>query len=154
MWWRFSFSKLTFNIVYSIICLRKVWGDTMQVNKTLEYYLNLNYSVEVCKIAEEDGGGFFASIPVLPGCMSDGETIEETYYNIEEAKVEWLKDMLARKLPIPEPAQDNQFSGRFVVRVSKSLHRILAEQSKKDGISLNQFIANSLAYVVGQKHAV
>lgn len=122
------------------------------MNKNLEYYMQLNYPVEINKISEEDGGGFFASIPMLNGCMSDGETIDEAYQNIEEAKKEWLTSMLERKLPIPEPAIANSFSGKFVVRVPKSLHRLLAAQAEREGISLNQFVANSLSYIVGQKN--
>ncbi|WP_419079638.1 toxin-antitoxin system HicB family antitoxin [Phascolarctobacterium succinatutens] len=46
-----------------------------------------------------------------------------------------------------------RFSGRFVVRVPKTLHRLLAEESEREGISLNQFVNNSLAFAVGQKLA-
>lgn len=123
------------------------------MNKTLNYYLNLNYTVEISKISEEDGGGYFISIPLLQGCMSDGESLEEAYANIEEAKQEWLQSMLKRNLPIPEPASDNQYSGKFIIRIPKSLHRNLAEESKREGISLNQFISNSLSYMIGMKHA-
>ncbi len=124
------------------------------MKKNLEYYLKLNYPIEISEVPEDDGGGFFASIPILSGCMSDGETIEEAYRNIAEAKHEWLASMIERNLPIPEPTTENNFSGKFVVRIPKSLHKLLAEQSQKEGVSLNQFIANSLSYVVGQKHAI
>ena len=124
------------------------------MKKDLEYYLKLNYPIEITAIDEADGGGFFASVPLLRGCMSDGETIDEAYQNISDAKAEWLANMLERKMPIPEPYADEAFSGKFVVRVPKSLHRLLAEESEKEGISLNQFITNSLSYVMGKKHAV
>lgn len=39
--------------------------------------------------AEE--GGFWAEIPVLAGCVSEGETIEETLLNIKEAAEGWLE---------------------------------------------------------------
>ena len=38
---------------------------------------NLRYPVIVSPLSEEDGGGFLATVPDLPGCMSDGETPEE-----------------------------------------------------------------------------
>ena len=66
---------------------------------------------------------------------------------------EWIIDMLDRGLPINEPNMKPRFSGRFVVRVPKTLHRLLAEESEREGISLNQFVNNSLAFVVGQKLA-
>lgn len=34
-------------------------------------------------LSEEDGGGFLATVPELPGCMSDGETRAEALANVE-----------------------------------------------------------------------
>ena len=121
------------------------------MKKNIDYYMGLNYPVAIERISEEDGGGFFASIPLLPGCMSDGETLEEAYGNIEDAKKEWLRSMLERKMNIPEPADQEEFSGKFLVRLPKSLHRTLAQISKREGVSLNQYVANALAYSAGQK---
>ena len=121
------------------------------MNKDFKYYMALNYPVEISKISEADGGGYFASIPLLSGCMSDGETIEDAYENIEYAKREWIQSMLDRNLVIPEPNAENKFSGRFMIRIPKTLHKLLSEQSKKEGISLNQYVANSLAFVAGHK---
>ncbi|MCU0979677.1 MAG: type II toxin-antitoxin system HicB family antitoxin [Pirellulaceae bacterium] len=39
--------------------------------------------------AEE--GGFWAEIPALPGCVSEGETLSETLVNIREAAEGWLE---------------------------------------------------------------
>ena len=121
------------------------------MEKNIDYYTGLNYPVTFERISEEDGGGFFASIPLLPGCMSDGETLEEAYGNIEDAKKEWLRSMLERGMNIPEPADQEEFSGKFLVRLPKSLHRTLAQISKREGVSLNQYVANALAYSVGRK---
>ena len=57
--------------------------------------------------------------------------------------------MLERNMPIPEP--DDDYSGKFVVRIPKSLHKLLVNQSKREGISLNQYVANSLALIAGMK---
>jgi predicted RNase H-like HicB family nuclease len=40
---------------------------------------------KVSTIIEEDGGGFFAHCPGLPGCHSQGDTLEEALANIREA---------------------------------------------------------------------
>ncbi len=42
----------------------------------------MEYTVLVYK-AEE--GGYWAEVPALPGCYSQGETIEETMKNVKEA---------------------------------------------------------------------
>ena len=84
---------------------------------------------------------------------SQEQFFEEAYKNILEVKGLWIEDMLDRGMPINEPNIKPRFSGRFVVRVPKTLHRLLAEESEREGISLNQFVNNSLAFVVGQKLA-
>ena len=56
----------------------------------------LRYPVIVSPLTEEDGGGFLATVPDLPGCMSDGETPAEAIENVQDAIEEWLD--LARKL--------------------------------------------------------
>jgi predicted RNase H-like HicB family nuclease len=53
-----------------------------------ELCLNLKYLIS---IIPEEGGGFTALIPDLPGCMTQGKTIEEVVVNIEEAKRLWIE---------------------------------------------------------------
>ena len=61
------------------------------------------YPLIVEPLAPEDGGGFLATAPDLPGCMSDGETPEEAVRNVQDAIAEWIGT--ARQLggPIPTP---------------------------------------------------
>ena len=47
------------------------------------------YMHEVAPLTKEDGGGFVITFPDLPGCMSDGETIEETIANGRDAFLAW-----------------------------------------------------------------
>ena len=124
------------------------------MEKDLKYYMELKYPTQITEISVEDGGGYMIEIPLLKGCMSDGETILEALENIKEAKMEWFVYMLENNLPIPEPVDLNKYSGKFVVRIPKSLHRTISEQSKMEGLSLNQYVANSLAYVAGQKQVL
>ena len=119
--------------------------------KELAYYMDLDYPVEVKRIKEEEGGGFFVSIPLLPGCMSDGESLDEAYANIQEAKEEWLSSMLERGMKIPEPVEQEEYSGKFIIRLPKTLDRALAQVSKREGVSLNQYVTNALAFTLGQK---
>ena len=121
------------------------------MEKTLEYYMELDYPVELSKIKPEEGGGFFVSVPLLPGCMSDGDTLEEAYSNIVETKKEWFSSMIERKMEIPEPVEKEEYSGKFMVRLPKSLHKTLVQLSKREGVSLNQYVTNSLAYTAGQR---
>jgi predicted RNase H-like HicB family nuclease len=51
--------------------------------------------------AEPEAGGYSASIPALPGCHTQGETLDEVRANLREAAEGWLavahEDALARE---------------------------------------------------------
>jgi antitoxin HicB len=70
------------------------------VNKTLAYYLSLPYPIEL--IPDEDGY-WFAQIPLLPGCMTQGTSRPEALDMLDEAKELWLETALAEGIEIPEP---------------------------------------------------
>jgi antitoxin HicB len=65
--------------------------------------LRATYKVVIEPLSAEDGGGFLATVPELPGCMSDGETRAEALTNVEDAIATWI--YCARKMgqAIPEP---------------------------------------------------
>jgi antitoxin HicB len=67
---------------------------------TLDYYLTLNYPIT---IHPDPDGGYVAEIKDLPGCLTQGETIEETIQNINEARELWLETVyeLGREIPLP-----------------------------------------------------
>ena len=46
---------------------------------------------------------FVTSVPELPGCMADGETIEEAIANTKEIINEWIEDAKADGIKIPAP---------------------------------------------------
>jgi len=48
--------------------------------------------------------------------------------------------------PVPEPISDRHFSGRFNVRVPKSLHRELVLAAAEEGVSLNRLVSDRLAH--------
>ena len=116
--------------------------------KNKDYYMDLNYELKIRKLTEDDGGGWFAEIPQLPGCMSDGETIEEAIKNLNDAKETWIETSLELGRLIPEPTPDS-FSGQLRVRMPKSLHKALAEKAKEEEVSLNQFIIYHLSRGIG-----
>ena len=105
--------------------------------KTIEEYLRLPYRLEL--IPDIDEGGFVASYPELPGCLTCGETVESAIANANDAKRAWLEAALADGLEIAEPDSLEAYSGQFKLRIPKSLHKTLAEHSKAEGISMNQY---------------
>ena len=105
--------------------------------KTLNEYMALSYKMEIVEDKEE--GGFVVSFPDLPGCITCGETVESAVANAMDAKKAWLEAALEEGLTIREPDSIEDYSGQFKLRIPKSLHRLLAEHSQKEGISMNQY---------------
>lgn len=117
------------------------------MNKTVEYYLSLPYTIELVPEPQE---GWFVSVKELPGCMSQGDTPEEAIEMIQDAMRGWIEVSLEDGDPIPEPRPLEDYSGKFVVRVPHSLHRELVEHAEREGVSLNQYINVALARAVGR----
>ena len=112
-----------------------------------------DYPFQVRPLAEEDGGGYLIEFPDLPGCVSDGATIEEAIANGADALQSWMATAREFGDPIPPPSQpsDEAYSGRWNMRVPKSLHRRLAERAKAEGVSLNTLAVTLLAEGPGRR---
>lgn len=111
--------------------------------KTLDYYLSLPYKMEI--VSDSDEGGYVASFPDLKGCVTCADTVEAVVRAAEDAKKEWLTAAIEDGYEIPEPLNDDSYSGQFKLRIPKSLHKQLAEHSKREGISMNQYCLYLLA---------
>lgn len=51
---------------------------------------HLKYSAMLRPLSKEEGGGYLIEIPGLPGCIADGETIEEAFSEAEDAIESWI----------------------------------------------------------------
>ncbi len=105
--------------------------------RTIDEYMRLPYRMEI--IPDTDEGGYAVRYPELSGCMTCGNTLNEAVRNAEDAKREWLTAAIEDGVAIPEPAHEDEYSGQFKLRIPKSLHKSLAEHSKAEGISMNQY---------------
>jgi antitoxin HicB len=131
------------------------------MKKDINYYMNLNYPIKLVRLSNDDGGGYMATIPLLGeyAFVGDGESSEEALNNLERVKADWFKTLLENGNTIPEPIleEDIDYSGKFVVRIPKSLHRRLATQAKLNETSLNQYVQyllSSTTAVVGMETAM
>jgi antitoxin HicB len=113
---------------------------------------DIEYRSAVRPLTEDEGGGYLIEFPDLPGCMSDGETIEEAIVNGEDAKRCWIAAMKEAGRPIPPPSVEpvESYSGKWQLRAPKSLHRRLAE---REGVSLNTLAVTLLAEGLGERTA-
>ncbi len=115
--------------------------------KTASDYLKEPYSRVL--IPDDETGTFAAKITEFPGCFAQGDTPEEAYRNLEAAAGSWIEEVLGIGQQVPEPAVNNQYSGRVALRLPKSLHRNAAQLAERDGTSLNQFLVSAIAERVG-----
>ena len=129
------------------------------MHKTLEYYLSLDYPVEIRRIDDSLGRGYVASIPSLGSYafVGDGETPQEAYENLQAAKKEIFEDCIKEGLPIPEPVSESEYedySGKLMLRMPRELHAKLAAAAKRNDTSLNQFILYLLSSCEARQDAV
>lgn len=79
------------------------------------------YPVVLRPLSTEDGGGWIALVPDLPGCMSDGTTAKEALDNVEGAIAEWKAAAQAMGRPIPRP--DSSLGQSFEQEVPEHIRR-------------------------------
>lgn len=106
----------------------------------LSYYLALDYPYTVVP----DDGSFVIEFPDLPGCMAQVEGANEIPGAAEEIRTLWIEGEYEDGHDIPEPVR-KEFSGKFVTRVPRSLHRDLVESARREGMSLNAYVNYLLA---------
>ena len=116
--------------------------------KTLNDYMALPYRLEIVEDQEE--GGYVVSYPDLPGCITCGDTIEDAMNNAKDAKKGWIEAALEEGIEINEPDSIEDYSGQFKLIIPKTLHRTLALNAKKEGISMNQYCV----YLLSRNDAV
>ncbi len=108
-------------------------------------YMDLPYNYIIQQINDESGKYYYARVLELDGCQSDGDTFDEAYENLREAMQGYIETKLANGLDIPIPQSAQDYSGKFVVRIPKSLHQSLAIEAEKEGVSLNQYALYKLS---------
>lgn len=59
------------------------------------------YRFTIDILPEEDGKGYYAIVPVLPGCFSQGRTIEEAQKNIRKSIQLHMRALRKSKEPVP-----------------------------------------------------
>jgi antitoxin HicB len=114
--------------------------------RNLEDYLDLNYRFFLRK---DGDGDYVAEVDELPGCIADGATPDEAISHLRDAMKSWMASRIDAGLDIPEPRSTSEYSGRFVVRMPKTLHRKLSEMADSEGVSLNQYVVSLLSESCG-----
>jgi antitoxin HicB len=109
--------------------------------RTLIDYLAMEYPFNV--IADPDGG-YVIEYPDLPGCLSQADTLDEVGAMADDARRAWLTASYEDDQEIPLPSYPEEYSGKFNVRLPRSLHRRLAANAAREGVSLNHYVSTLL----------
>jgi predicted RNase H-like HicB family nuclease len=112
---------------------------------SVQEYMKLPYNYIIKPIHDESGAYYHASVLELDGCQSTGETFQEAYDSLMEAMKGWIDTKLENGFPIPAPLNNEKFSGKFVIRLPKSLHARLVIEAEREGVSLNQYALYKLS---------
>jgi antitoxin HicB len=75
---------------------------------------NIKYPFTVRPLSEEGGGGYLAEFPDLPGCIADGDTVEEAIEQASDALESWFITARENNDPIPAPSIPENFSIRGI----------------------------------------
>jgi len=109
----------------------------------------MNYKMELYKIETENGEEWVASYPDFNACVGQGKTeieaISECNANLEVLTA-YYKD---ENIPLPKPKRAEGHSGKVLVRMSKTIHRVATELAEKEGVSLNAYIAEAISEKIG-----
>jgi predicted HicB family RNase H-like nuclease len=100
-------------------------------------------------IPDQETGTYTGQIAEFPGCVTEGRTPTEALTRLEAAAHSWIEAVLEMGQAVPEPMAEQEYSGKLMLRLSRSLHRRAAEMAHAEGVSLNQFIVITLAKRMG-----
>jgi len=104
------------------------------------------YRLEVFR---DEDGSWVAEVPELPGCVAACLDAQDLFALAEDAIAAWIEAAVDDGRTVPAPVADDEYSGRFVLRVPTGIHRRLAAQARRERVSLNTLCATALAASVG-----
>ncbi|MDP9281683.1 MAG: type II toxin-antitoxin system HicB family antitoxin [Chloroflexota bacterium] len=112
----------------------------------LDAILARPYAVEFI-YGETPDEGVVAQVAEWPGCMTAGATREEAIVHLEDAMHDWAEARLRAKLDIPEPMAG--YSGKVLLRMPRDVHRAAEQRARREGTSLNTWLATAIARELG-----
>ncbi|WP_417909336.1 type II toxin-antitoxin system HicB family antitoxin [Candidatus Electronema sp. PJ] len=109
----------------------------------------MQYPFEIRPLSAEEGTGFLISFPDLPGCVSDGETIDEAIVNGLDAIHSWIETANEFHDPVPEPGS----AALLTQRLPKSLYARLVSSARQEGVGINALVTAIIAEALGKREA-
>jgi antitoxin HicB len=123
---------------------------TVGTENDVRRYLSLPYRIAVTRDEGDEETPWRAVVEELPGCEVRGSTPADAAARIPAALADWVTMAQADGREIPEPRDARNYSGRLLLRMSRSLHSELALAADRDQVSLNAYINTLLVGALRQ----
>jgi len=94
---------------------------------------------------------FVAEIPELKGCVASGKTEAEAIKKVRDLSRTWIEVAIETGEAIPAIEEESRYSGRFIVRIPRELHRALHERARSTNISLNSFVKRVFELAISER---
>lgn len=95
---------------------------------------------------------YIATCPAFPGLTAFGETEEKALKEAKVALAGFIETYKSNNMTLPEPTIHKRVSGKFQLRLPKSLHSLAVRMAHREGVSLNSYIADAVrAKVAGDQ---
>lgn len=115
-------------------------------NSEVEQIASRPYGVQF-EYGEDRSEGVLARVVEWPDCFAAAQTRAEAAAALEDALRTMVRYHLEEGLPIPEPGQD--YGGKILLRLPKTVHRDADRRAKAEGVSLNQWLGSAIARELG-----
>jgi antitoxin HicB len=111
-----------------------------------------SYRLTARQLSKDEGGGYLVEYPDIPGCMSDGETVEEAIANGREALRDCIEVFRETGRPIPKPAPVE--AAQWRQRLPRTLYTKLTAHAEAEGVSINSMVTAIIAEAIGARRKI
>lgn len=114
----------------------------------IRHYLNLPYRIALTRDGMDEERPWRAAVEELAGCEARGATPADAAAKIPAALADWIANAHAAGREVPEPRGAREYSGKLLLRMSKTLHSELSQAAEREDVSLNAYINVLLATAI------
>jgi antitoxin HicB len=104
-------------------------------------------------VIPQDNGQYSANVLEFQGCIAEGASADEALRHLQDAADGWIRACLATGQEIPKPITNYEASGKFALRLSRSVYARARKAAALEGVSLNQFIVEAVSERLGVSSA-
>ena len=104
------------------------------------------YPVVLRPLNQDDGGGWIALVPDLPGCMSDGPTAYEALASVGGAIEEWKEaaKSLGREIPRPDASLESSLEQEVPDHIRKQAESYARQMLGAPGADIDQNVVHAI----------